>query len=67
MSFFGQMKKMPLVAMSQNLSLTKPKLRKVTGIWFCLSKSASGSGETPKLAFDRWSQALARELAYVWN
>lgn len=53
--------------MNQRHSLTKPKLRKVTGIWFCVSRNASGSGETPSLAFQRWGQAVARELSYVWD
>lgn len=53
--------------MSPSISQTKPKLKKLTGIWFCLSKDASGSGETPELAYSRWSTAIARELAYLWK
>lgn len=61
------MPKQRLEAMSQSPITTKPKLKRVTGIWFCVTRDHSGSGETPKLAYSRWADALVRDLAYLWN
>lgn len=61
------MPKQPQEAMSLSPTSTKPKLKKVTGIWFCVTHDHTGSGETPKLAYSRWADALARDLAYLWN
>jgi hypothetical protein len=43
----------------------KPRLKKITGIWFCVTYDKSASAELAEVAYERW--ARAKPLEYVWK